>query len=40
LILVFTSCSLSSIKIAELGSLLLIFSWPCRGRRRAGREEN
>lgn len=31
LILVFTSCSVSSMKMAELGSLLDIFSWPCSG---------
>ena len=29
LIFVFTSCSLSSMKIAESGSDLDIFSWPC-----------
>ena len=38
LILVLTSASLSSMKIALLGSLLLIFSWPCRhGRAGVGR---
>ena len=35
MIFVFTSCSLSSMKIAEVGSLLLIFSWPCRDKKRA-----